>query len=86
MIMPCEKPFAFGSGDGYWVRAEDKQHRPDKEMYNIPLFTHTPAADANWHGKPDCRVCDNSNKRPCHECINGDEFKERPRIQLWRTE
>jgi hypothetical protein len=36
--------------------------------------------------KPDCRVCENNNKRPCRECINGDEFKERQRIQLWRTE
>lgn len=30
-------PFAYGSGDGYWVLAEDRDLRPDGSLYTIPL-------------------------------------------------
>lgn len=36
---PESEPFAWGSGDGYWIRAEDKPIRPDKDLYTIALFT-----------------------------------------------
>lgn len=45
-----EEPFAWGSGDGYWVLAEDRQARPDGSMYNIALYISPPASKP-WVGQ-----------------------------------
>lgn len=36
------EPSMWGSGDGYWILAEDKPARPDKELFNIPFYTAQP--------------------------------------------
>lgn len=33
------EPVAFGSGDGYWIRAEDKSIRPDASLFSIAFYT-----------------------------------------------
>ena len=33
-----EQVFAYGSGDGYWVRAEDYPDRPDKEKFKLKFI------------------------------------------------
>ena len=31
-------PVAYGSGDGHWVRAEDRPARPDASMFNVAFY------------------------------------------------
>ena len=40
------EPTMWGSGDGYWILAEDKPMRPDKELFNIPFYTAPPQQQA----------------------------------------
>lgn len=32
------EPVAYGSGDGSWIRAEDKPLRPDQKRFNIEFY------------------------------------------------
>ena len=39
---PVQEPVAWGSGDGYWIRAEDKAIRPDRERFTVAFYTSPP--------------------------------------------
>lgn len=45
MLAPIKSsgvPDAWASGDGMWIRHEDKQVRPDAAKFNIPVFFGEP--------------------------------------------
>jgi len=46
LAQPAEggEVFAYGSKDGYWVRAEDYHVRPDKQRFTIAFYATPPAS------------------------------------------